>query len=97
MFYFKSTSLRTFCQVLSLELFANKTCDRKAGSDIFDKASHGVNKWGDRQYIQDEGAGSEQGSHKDKEVDEGKQEDKESGKQANFYFRGLTPFLAAGL
>jgi len=23
---------------------------------------------------------------------EGKQEDKESGKQANFYFRGLTPF-----
>jgi hypothetical protein len=46
--------------------------------------------WGDRQ---DEGAGSVQGRHKDREVDEGKQEDKESGKQANFYFRGLIPFL----
>ena len=41
---------------------------------------------------QDESAGSEQGRHKDREVDEGEQEDKESGKQANFYFRGLTPF-----
>jgi hypothetical protein len=46
------------------------------------------------QDIQDEGAGSEQGRHKDREVDEGKQEDKESGKEANFYFRGLTPFLS---
>jgi len=46
------------------------------------------------QDIQDEGAGSEQGRHKDREVDEGKQEDKESGKQANCYFRGLTPFLS---
>ena len=45
------------------------------------------------QDIQDEGAGSEQGRHKDREVDEGKQEDKESGKEANFYFRGLTTFL----
>ncbi|OPL13043.1 MAG: hypothetical protein AVO38_14180 [delta proteobacterium ML8_D] len=31
--------------------------------------------------------------NKDREVDGGKQEDKESGKQANFYFPGLTPFL----
>jgi hypothetical protein len=46
------------------------------------------------QDIQDKGAGSEQGRHKDREVDEGEQEDKESGKQANFYFRGLTPFLS---
>jgi hypothetical protein len=37
------------------------TCDRKAGSDIFDKASCWINKRGDKQDIQDEGAGSEQG------------------------------------
>jgi hypothetical protein len=30
--------------------------------------------------LQDEGAGGEQGRHKDREVDEGEQEDKESGK-----------------
>ena len=30
---------------------------------------------------------------KDREVDEGEREDKESGKQAKFYFRGLNPFL----
>jgi hypothetical protein len=35
--------------------------------------------------------------HKDREVDKGEQEDKKSGKQANFYFRGLTPFLPPGL
>ena len=51
-------------------------CDRKAGSDIFDKASHGINKWGDRQDIQDVSAGSEQGRHKDREVGEGEREDK---------------------
>ena len=49
------------------------------------------------QDIQDESAGSEQGRHKDREVGEGEQEDKESGKQANFYFRGLTPLLSHGL
>jgi len=43
--------------------------------------------------IQDEGAGGEQGGYKDREVDGGKQEDKESGKETNFYFPGLTPFL----
>ena len=47
-----------------------------------------------RQDIQDESAGSEQGRHKDREVGEGEREDKESGKQANFYFRGLTPLLS---
>ena len=39
-----------------------------------------------------EGAGGEQGGCKDRKVDGGKQEDKESGKKANFYFPGLTPF-----
>jgi len=42
---------------------------------------------------QDEGAGGEQGGYKDREVDGGKQEDKESGKEANFYFPWLTPFF----
>jgi hypothetical protein len=37
------------------------------------KASH-CNKWRNRQYIQDEDADSEQGRHKDREVDEGEQE-----------------------
>jgi hypothetical protein len=46
------------------------------------------------QDIQDKGAGSKQGRHKDREVDEGEQEDKESGKQTNFYFRGLTLSLS---
>jgi hypothetical protein len=36
--------------------------------------------WGDRQDIQDEDAGSEQGRYKDREVDGEKHEDKESGK-----------------
>jgi hypothetical protein len=36
-------------------------------------------------------------SPKDREVDEGEQEDKESGKQAKFYFRGLTPFLYSNI
>jgi hypothetical protein len=40
-----------------------------------------------------EGAGGEQGRYKDREVDEGEQEDRESDKQDKFYFRGLTPFL----
>jgi hypothetical protein len=43
----------------------------------------------------DEGAGGEQGGYKDREVDGRKQENKESGKEANFYFFGLTPFLSA--
>ena len=30
-------------------------------------------------------------------VDEGKQEDKESGKQAKFYFRGLIPHFSSVL
>ena len=76
---------------------SKKDLDRKAGSDIFDKASHGINKWGDRQDIQDESAGSEQGRHKDREVGEGEREDKESGKQANFYFQGLTPLLSPSI
>jgi len=42
-----------------------------------------------RKDIQDEGAGSEQGGDKDREGDVGEQEDKESGKEVNFYFRGL--------
>lgn len=37
-------------------------------------------------YIQDEGAGGEQGGDKDRDDDEGEQEDKRSGKEANFYF-----------
>jgi len=36
----------------------------------------------------DEGAGGEQGGYKDREVDGRKQENKESGKEANFYFLG---------
>jgi hypothetical protein len=43
--------------------------------------------------IQDEGAGGEQGGHKDKKVYEGKQKDEESGKETNFYFPGLTTFF----
>jgi hypothetical protein len=39
------------------------------------------------------GAGGEQGGYKDRKVDGGEQEDKESGKEANFYFPGLTPFF----
>ena len=41
--------------------------------------------------IQDEGTGGEQSGYKDREVDGGEQGDKESGKEANFYFPGLTP------
>ena len=52
-----------------------------------------INKRGDREDIQDEGAGGEQGGYKDRAVDGGEQEDKESGKKANFYFPGLTPFF----
>jgi len=44
-------------------------------------------------YYQDEGAGGEQGGYKDRKVDGGEQENKESGKEANFYFPGLTPFF----
>jgi len=40
----------------------------------------------------DEGAGGEQGRYKDRKVDGGEHEDKESGKEANLYFSGLTPF-----
>ena len=69
------------------------SCGREADSDIFDKAVHGINKRGDREDIQDEGAGGEQGGDKDRKVDGGEQEDKESGKEANFYFPGLTPFF----
>lgn len=36
---------------------------------------------------------SEQGGDKDREGDVGEQEDNESGKEVNFYFSGLTPFL----
>jgi hypothetical protein len=46
-----------------------------------------------REDIQDEGAGGEQDGYKDRKVYGGKQEDKESGKEANFYFPGLTPFF----
>ena len=45
--------------------------------------------------MQDEGAGSEQGGDKDREVYGGEQDDRESGKEVNFYFRVLTPFFAA--
>ena len=41
--------------------------------------------------IQDEGTGGEQSGYKDREVDGGEQGDKESGKEVNFYFPGLTP------
>ena len=44
-------------------------------------------------YDVHEGAGGEQGGYKDRKVDGGEQEDKESGKEANFYFPGLTPFF----
>ena len=70
-----------------------ETCDREAGRDIFDKKAHGINKWGDRKDIQDEGEGGEQGGDKDREDDEGEQEGKGSGKKVNFYFPGLTPFF----
>ena len=33
--------------------------------------------------------------YKDRADDEGKQEDKESGKEVSFYFRGLTPLVSA--
>ena len=46
---------------------------------------------------QDEGAGSKQGGYKDRKVDGEEQEDKESGKEANFYFPGLTPFFHFGI
>ena len=46
---------------------------------------------GDREDIQDEGAGVEQGGDKDRGDDGRKQEDKESGKEVNFYFPGRTP------
>ena len=36
-------------------------------------------KRGDREDIQDEGAGGEQGGYKDRAVDGGEQEDRESG------------------
>jgi len=39
----------------------------------------------------DEAVGRKAG--REYKVDGGKPEDEESGKQANFYFRGLTPFL----
>ena len=34
------------------------------------------------------------GIKKDRKVDGGEQEDEESGKEANFYFPGLTPLLS---
>ena len=40
------------------------------------------------QDIQDEGAGSEQGRHKDREVDEGKQEDRDQVKKLISIFEG---------
>jgi hypothetical protein len=53
----------------------------------------GLTNWEIGNDIQDEGAGGEQGGYKDRKVDGGEQEDKESGKEANFYFPGLTPFF----
>ena len=47
--------------------------------------------------IQYEGTGGEQSGYKDREVDGGEQGDKESGKEANFYFPGLTPPLCLPL
>ena len=45
-------------------------------------------KWGDKEDMQDEGAGSEQGGDKCREDDEGEQEDKESGKEVISTFQG---------
>ena len=46
-----------------------------------------------REDIQDEGAGSHQGGDKDREDEEGEQEDKGSCKEDNFCFPGLAPLV----